>query len=172
MSKIKIDFEVRSDLKWIKVTDMSNWGTIANSPSIIEITRPGFTRFTTKYFDKNKTNIFNSLMLDSNCTDCANDELIVLEDGIWLITVKGSPSTFNKEIKYLKTDSIQMEIDKIYIDSFENKDKSLVMNKLVEIEFLLKSAESFLRYDMERECRMAFEQAQHLVEDLTKCKSC
>ena len=96
----------------------------------------------TKYFDKHKTNIFNSNILGANCLDCENAPL---QDGIYIVKVTGSPSTFFKEAKYLKTDALQMEIDKIYIDSFG---------------------------DAERETRMMYEQAEKMVEKLKNCKSC
>ena len=178
MSKISIDFEVKSDLYYLKVFDFSNWGSIAKSPSIIEILRPGYSTPVTKYFDKNKTNIYNSIMLDGNCTTCDTDELTILEDGIWVITVRGSHSPegdtnrFVKEHKFLNTSNIQMEIDKIYIDSFSHANREHIIDKLTEIEFFLKAAESHLRYDMEKETAMCFEQAQKLVKRLTECKTC
>lgn len=170
--KINIDFDIKSDLYYLKIFDFSDWGLIETRRSIIEITLPGFTTPVTKYFDKHKINIFNSIMLDSTCVDCASEEPQTLADGIYLITVKGSPSTYIKERKYLKSDLLQMEIDKIYIDSMSNSDKNLIIKKLTEIEFLLKGAEAHLRYDMERECSMLFEQAQKEVRRLTECKDC
>jgi hypothetical protein len=86
--------------------------------------------------------------------------------------VKASPSTFYKTRKFLKTDSIQMDIDRIYIDSFSNQSRELIINKLSEIEFLLKSAEANLRYDLEKECMMLFEQARKMVDKLNDCSNC
>lgn len=172
MSKISIDFEVKSDLYFLKIFDMSNWDVIAKSASIVEILRPGYSTPHTAYFDKNKVNIFNSVMLGENCVDCDDSPLHILEDGIWVITVKGSPSTFFKEHKFLNTCNIQLEIDKIYIDSFHRKERVLILEQLTEIEFLLKGAEAHLRYDMEKECSMLFRQAMKMVEQLTHCKDC
>lgn len=178
MSKISLDFEVKSDLYYFKIFDFSNWGVIAKSPSIIEILRPGYTNPITKYFDKNKVNLLNSIMLDMNCINCDTDPLLILEDGIWVFTLKGSyandsvSNPYTKEHKFLNTTNIQMEIDKIYIDSFSHNHREHVIDKLTEIEFFLKSAESHLRYDMERESMMCFEQAQKLVKRLTECKTC
>lgn len=169
MGKINIDFRISSDLYFIKIADYSDWELIANKPSIIEITLPGDSTPVTKYFDKYKTNIFNSNTLGANCLDCEN---VPLQDGIYIIKVIGSPSTFFKEVKYLKTDQLQMEIDKIYIDSFGDAERENISNKLTEIEFWLKSAESHLRFDMEREARMMYEQAAKMVDKLKNCKSC
>lgn len=171
--KINIDFDIKSDLYYIKVFDFSVWGLIESKPSIIEITLPGFSTPVTKYFDKFKVNAFSSILLDSTCVDCDEAEPAVLSDGIYVIKVIGSPDKFNKELKYLKTDSLQMEIDRIYIDAISgNTDKDLIMKKLNFIEFLLRGAEAHLRHDMERESRMLFEQAQKLTEDLIECKTC
>jgi hypothetical protein len=172
MAKVNIDFDVMSDLYYLKVFDFSNWDHIERKPSIIEILRPGYSTPHVAYFDKNKVNIFNSIMLDANCIDCASDSINILEDGIYVITVKGSPDSFYKERKYLKTDSLQKEIDKIYIDAVTNKEREYISDKLAEIEFFLNAAASHLRYDMERESRMCFDQAKRLTEKLTDCKNC
>lgn len=170
--KINIDFYINSDLYYLKVLDFSDWGLIENKPSIIEITLPGFASPKTRYFDKKMVNIFNSITLDGTCTDCEAETPQTLLDGIYVIKVIGSPDTYFKELKYLKTDALQMEIDRVYIDSFSNPSRDLVIDKLAEIEFILKGAEAHLRYDMERECNMLFRQAQKLVERLIECKTC
>jgi hypothetical protein len=170
--KISIDFDVKSDLYYLKVFDFSDWALIENRPSIIEVTLPGFATPKTRYFDKNKVNIFNSITLDGSCVECDSEDVQTLSDGIYIIKVIGSPSTYNKERKYLKTDLLQMEIDKIYIDSISNPSKDLIIDKLAEIDFILKGAEAHLRYDMEKECGMLFQQAQKLVDRLNDCKTC
>ena len=172
MSKINIDFEVRSDLYYLKVLDFSVWGLAENKPAIIEITLPGYVKNVTHYFDKHNTNIFQSITLDQNCVNCAEETTQPLLDGIYLFTVKASPSTFYKTRKFLKTDSIQMDIDRIYIDSFTNQSREIIINKISEIEFLLKSAEANLRYDLEKESMMLYTQARKMVDKLNDCSSC
>jgi hypothetical protein len=172
MSKINIDFEVRSDLYYLKVLDFSVWGLTEKKPSIIEITLPGYTLPSVYYFDKHKTNLFQSITLDQQCVNCTEEPLQPLLDGIYIFTVKASPSTFFKIKKFLKTDSIQMDIDRIYIDSFTNQSRELIINKLSEIEFILKSAEANLRYDLERECMMLYDQARKMVDKLNDCSNC
>lgn len=169
---VNIDFDIKSDLYYLKVFDFSYWALLENKPSIIEITLPGYTEPFTKYYDKNKLNIFNSFSFNLNCIDCTSSELQTLPDGIYIIKVIGSPSSFNKELKFLKTDSIQSEIDKIYIDSFRNQDRKLIIDKLTEIEFLLSGAEAHLREDLESEAGMIFQQVVKKVEKLKNCKTC
>lgn len=168
----KIDFDIRSNLYHLKVEDYSDWGTIENQPSIIEITLPGYSSVKTHYFDKHAINVFHSINLISSCTDCSDEEKIPLPDGIYVIKVIGSPSTYNKELKYLKTDSLQMKIDKIYIDTVNSKNRESLKNKLTEIEFMLNSAEAHLRWDNETEARMLYDQIVREVEKLTDCKTC
>jgi hypothetical protein len=172
MKNVNIDFDVMSDLYYLKVFDFSTWAHIEKKPSIIEITLPGYETPHTAFFDKNKVNIYNSIMLYANCTNCPEASINILPDGIYIVKVTGSPSSFYKERKYLKTDSIQKEIDKIYIEAITNKERVQIVDKLAEIEFLLNAAGAHLRYDMERESRICFEQAQRLVEKLTECKNC
>ena len=79
-------------------------------------------------------------MLYANCTNCPEASINILPDGIYIVKVTGSPSSFYKERKYLKTDSIQKEIDKIYIEAITNKERVQIVDKLAEIEFLLNAA--------------------------------
>ena len=171
MSKIRIDFDIKSDIYYINVIDYSNWGLIDKKQSIIEVTLPGFKTHKVNYFTKNKNNNLNSTMLGLKCDNCPDDEQRTLEDGIYIITVKGSPETYNKKLKYLKTDLFRMRLNKLYIDSGCNcvKQDSNIFQKIVEVEFVLKGAEAHLAFDMEKESGMLFKQAQTLLDDLLSC---
>ena len=171
MSKTLIDFDIKSDIYYLNVIDFSNWGLIKDKPSIIEITLPGFKTPVTKYFDKNKNNILNSILLGLDCEACPDGEQRTLEDGIYIITVKGSPESFSKTLKYLKTDLFRMRLNKLYISSDCNclESDPNVFQKIVEIEFILKGAEAHLAFDMEKESGMLFKQAQTLLDDLLAC---
>lgn len=171
--KLDIDFSVHSNPYFLKVMDLSEWALIEDQPSIIEINLPGYSRKITKFFDKHKTNIFNSILLEINCEDdCGKVEKLTLPDGIYTIKVIGSPSTYFKEYFYLKTDLFDMELDKIYIDSLNTRNRKDLINKLSEVEFLMKGAESHLRFDDITTAGMLFEQALDMVSDLKNCKSC
>jgi hypothetical protein len=172
MPQIDIDFNVYSNPYYISVVDASIWGVIESQPSIIEITLPGDSSPVTHYFDKGKVNIFNSHNLYNDCVDCGNVNKNTLPDGIYVIRVVGSPSSYDKERYYLKTDLTQMEVDKLYIDSYHNSSRENVLTRMTEIEFLLKAAESHVRYGSIREARMIFEQAEALVSKLRDCKTC
>jgi len=171
MSKIRIDFDIKSDIYYLNVIDYSNWELIGQKPSIIEVILPGFKKPKVNYFTKNKNNILTSTMLGLSCDSCPDDEQRTLDDGIYIITVKGSPEKYNKTLKYLKTDLFRMRLNKLYIDGGCNcikKDPNM-FQKIVEIEFILKGAEAHLAFDMEKESAMLFKQAQTLLDDLLAC---
>jgi hypothetical protein len=168
-----IDFSVHSDPYWIKVADYSMWNLIEEGPSIIEVTLPGYGTPVTKYFDKHKTNGFNSIVLGMNCIEpCEDTDLVTLPDGIYTIKVIGSPSKFNKEKYYLKTDLLDMEIDKIFIDSIEKDDYNKIEKRLTEITFLIKGAESHIRYDNITIASSMFQKATEMVDKMKTCRYC
>jgi hypothetical protein len=172
-NKVDIDFSINSNAYFLKICDLSDWALIVNEPAIIEITLPGYSSVVTKYFDKGKVNVFNSVLLDINCgSECGEEDNQTLPDGVYKVKVIGSPSKFNKEYYYLKTDLFQMEVDKIYIDNLNKRGRASLVNKLAEIEFLIKGAEASLRFDDITTAGMLFEQAQNMVDDLKNCTNC
>ena len=104
MKNIHVDFQIydSNDPKQIIVLDTSIWSQIENKQSIIEIITPGSTDVITLPYFKNSVNILNSNTLQLNCFECG-DNFIDLPDGVYEITVKGSPDKFNKKRFYLKT---------------------------------------------------------------------
>lgn len=168
-----IDFDIKSDPYWIKVADYSFWKLIEDRPAIIEVTIPGYSNPIVHYFDKGSTNGFNSLNLKINCSgDCKDIEKVTLPDGIWKITVKGSPDKFNKTTHYLKTDLLQLDLDKVMIESFEEGCIQDIEEKLTQIELLIAGAESYIRYDNLKVAGSMFQKALSLTEKLKDCKTC
>jgi molecular chaperone DnaK (HSP70) len=175
MKKVFIDFHIIpiADPKALLIVDTSQWEHIENKPSIIEITIPGAAEPITHYFDKNKINVFNSINLLVNCQlPCGCDSLIKnpLPDGVYIITVKGSPSKFNKTIKYLRTNALRLEVDKLFLDSRVKCERvtSSQRKKLDEIDFLITSAEANTRLDQIQDAQELFLKAQSLFK---KCKA-
>lgn len=167
MNNIYVDFNVSSSLNYLSVTDYSNWLHIENKPAIIEITLPGYSSKITKYFGKNKVNVFNSIDLELNCLGgCDDPNRLPLPDGIYTIKVKGSPSTFNKEYKYLKRDSFDLEMDKVFIEVYKKTYKREFMEKLDEVEFMMRSAEAHLKFDNVELAGSLFTKATELLETL------
>lgn len=171
---ISIDFNITSSPYWLRVADFSQWGLIESQPSIIEVTLPGYSSFVTRYFDKYKTNAFNSITLEVNCStgSCPDVDLVTLPDGVYTIKVKGSPSTYNNERYYLKTDLFDMEVDKIIITAIDSGKYMDIEQELVEINMLKAGAESNLRMDRIKEAGLLFAQASKQVDKLKNCKKC
>lgn len=172
-NKIDIDFSVHSSPFFLKVMDLSSWALIKDEPSIIEITLPGYESKKVMFFDKCKTNIYNSVLLGINCYDgCDQPDKVTLPDGIYHIKVIGSPDKYNAEKYYLKTDLYDMDVDKVVVNAFNKRDPSDIYNTLKRMEFLIIGAESHLRSDDITRASMLFEQAQSMVDDLKNCSNC
>lgn len=173
MQDIKIDFQVLDtyDPFTFSVADYSNWAHIVDKPAIIEITLPGCSDVVTHYFQKGSINIFNSLNLGLNCSDCG-DELVELDDGIYELTLKGSPDSFNKTRKFLRTVCTELELDKLFINTNLLCDNnSGLIEKLFEIKFYLEAAKSNVRYDNICQSQELLFKAQEMIEKLShKCK--
>mgnify|MGYP001046504170 CR=1 FL=1 len=168
--KTSLDFDILSDLYWLRVIDYSYWGIIEDKPSIIEITIPGYSSVITRYFDKYKSNGFNSVNLELNCQgDCFGVDKVPLPDGVYTLKLIGSPSKFNKERYYLKTDHIQNDIDRIVVDSFNKGTYSEIDADLTDIEIILRGAEAHLRQGIIKEAGQLYDLARKKIDKLRKC---
>lgn len=177
MGKINVDFQITSthDPKYIVVIDTSNWEHISNKPSIIEILLPGEQKPVVHYFDKNRVNVFNSYNLFLNCDDCPQGaELLDLPDGIYHITVKGSPETFNRTRQFLKTDKTRLELDK-YISTLSltcDEFSKEVLERINKINLFLQGAEANTRLGHYCEAQELLFKVQKMMSKLKKCKAC
>lgn len=174
---INIDFQVYDsrDPKEFIVIDTSKWEHLSKKTAIIEITLPGESKPVVNYYDKG-VNIFNSQMLYLNCDSC-NKSFEDLPDGIYIITVKGSPDKFNNSKNYLRTTKTRLELDSLYVSSVSDcfnsdEDKKRRVEKLNEIEFLLRSAEANTRLGNNQTAQELFFKAQKIINKTAKCKNC
>lgn len=177
LDKINIDFQILNTLdpRVLLIADVSTWGQIEAKSSIVEVLLPGETTAVVLYYDKGKVNVLNSTNLRLTCTeDCTDVELIDLPDGVYEITVKGSPDTFNKTRKYLRTTLTQLELDKIFIRlnlACGAKDTN-ILEELTNIEMLLKAAEANTRADNMCEAQELLFLAQEKINKLKSCSTC
>lgn len=175
MEKINIDFQIveNSNPKNITIFDTSSWGHIVDKPSIIEITVPGFDKPVVHYFDKRSVNYFNSLNLSLNCEGC-NDEEADLPDGIYEITVKGSPDKFYNTKSYLKTDTIRLQLDEMFtkIDFCKKDVDSTLVKSIQKIDLYIKAAEAHVRFDNICSAQELLFKAQEDMNKLKNCKTC
>ena len=175
MNNINLDFEVIGSYnpKTLRVADQSEWGILADRPAIIEIKRPGSEKVYTYYLGKNQLNVFNSKTLGVNPGAPAND-FVDIPDGIYDITIKGSPSSYSANRKYLKTDSMRLNIDKVWARAgilCEDEDDEII-EKIKEVEFVLTVAESSMRLGNFDTVQQLMDKAQHLIDIINDCKYC
>lgn len=168
MPRINIAFDVFSsgDPKTLKVGDYSDWLTIKNDPSVIKITVPGAQSPVTYSFVKGAINSFNSTSLYMACSECDEADL---SDGIYFLRVEGAGGHFAEKY-YLKTDVLQLEIDKKIINlgfSYTDEVKSK-WEQIEKILFYLESAKARTKEGDIREAHRFFSEAQ----TLTNCKNC
>lgn len=176
MASINVDFVVvpSGDPKYILVVDTSEWAHIINKTSIIEITMPGKKTYATQYFDKGKVNIFNSQNLGYTCSD-SKSNLIDLPDGIYKITVKGSPDSFNRTRYYLRTELTELELGKLFINNglkYSEIDKEFFEELYFGAELNLKAAKIFVAEGDIQRANYHLNEAQTIIEKYKDCKDC
>ena len=172
---INIEFDILPlyDPGSLYVVDRSSWGPIEDKPSIIEIIVPGERVPYTHYFSKKQVNIFNASNLGLNCTECQGF-VASLPDGIYQITVKGSPDTFNLTKNFLKTDNTRASLDK-YVASASLRCDCPVkefIDKVQKINFFIEAADSNTRLGNFREAQELLFKAQKMISKLEGCRTC
>jgi hypothetical protein len=170
-----IDFFVyeNNDPRTLVVADNSTWKHLVDKPTIIEITLPGYTEpCVTHYFEQGAKNSFNSNTLYSNCVSCKKPSYDYLPDGVYTLTVKGSPDTFQETIKYLKTDAINLELQKqLCKQDVLCFKESPFWEDYEETKKCLELAKAAVVAGQDRQASQLYEMASGTVENL-KDKSC
>jgi len=174
MAKIRLDFDIinTGNPYYLSLYDTSNWGVIKDKVAIIEIVRPGEDNPLIFTFEKNKLNIFNSNLLEEVCLEegCDVPDLVMLSDGLYSITLKGSPDKFFKCKLYLKTDSFELELSKLFIKYFSDcKADMKILEKITEIKYLIQGAKSAVRFSNITLANSLWEKATNKLDDLKDC---
>lgn len=164
---IKVAFDVRSDLYNLYIIDNSCWGISQDLPSVIEITIPGIKKPYKDYFSKKDT-AYDSLSLGLTCGESCDG--VELPDGIYHILLKASPSSFNEEHFYIKTDQLVKLLDKAYLNVKDMDCNSQCKKDLFEAVFLKDSAESALRTNNIKLASEYYNDSHKLVSRLTNCR--
>ena len=176
-SKVRVDFECIPTFnpETLIVGDTSSWGVAENQAAYILITPPGSTSTINNVFQKERLNIFNSVNLGLSClTECDEQVLVDLADGVWTIKVQSAYTNLDKTRYFLKTDRFRLELDKIYIKAgleFDRNNKQL-REDLLDIEFLQKSAEAHTRNGDFYKADRDFTQAKDLLRKYSDCINC
>ena len=177
MRKIHIDFQVydSNDPKQIIILDTSIWAHIEDKISVIEVIVPGSKKSIGHIYTKKGITILNSINLGLNCADCG-EEFIDLPDGVYEITVKGSPDKFNKKRYYLRTTLTQKKLDDILINSYSECKNCLENNedieKILRYNNLLKVAESLVRRGYKSDAQDIIFKIQDFLKKFKNCKKC
>lgn len=177
MKNITIDFQVydSNDPKKIIVLDTSIWSLIEDKPAIIEIISPGEKKPVVHYYTKNGITVLNSVNLGLNCGDCGK-EFFDLPDGVYEITVKGSPDKFNKKRYYLKTTTLLNKIDdallKVYNDCQTCSENLTDVDKILRYKNLIDIAEAFIRKGHKCEAQDIIYKIQDFIKKFNNCRKC
>lgn len=115
----KLDFEVISTTnpKTLIVSDISSWGIIKDSPAIITLKLPNSTKAKVYTLEKLRNNVFTPDNLNINQTE--------LSDGLYEITITGSPGKFSVSKCHLKTSKALMKLYNLYCEAYKEDDKDL-----------------------------------------------
>lgn len=177
MKNIHIDFQVydSNDPKKIIILDTSIWALIEDKPAIIEVISPGEKRPVVHYYTKNGITILNSVNLGLNCGECG-DEFFDLPDGVYEITVKGSPDKFNKKRYYLKTTTLLNKIDdallKVYNDCQTCSENLTDVDRILRYKNLISIAEAFIRKGHKCEAQDIIYKVQDFIKKFNSCRKC
>lgn len=173
MNKVNLELAVldTKDPRFLSIMDLSDWSYLSEKIAIVEIILPGYVEPVVYEWDKGQVNVFNSYNLLQNCTDPS--ALLNLPDGIYQITIKGSPDTYNYTISYLKTDLVQIDLDNILIASDLNCMDMDVVEQMQTLEFLIKSAEANVRHDNVRKADDIMTTVYSMIEKMKRnCNGC
>src|SRR5690606_3954421 len=105
---------------------------------------------------------------------CEGTDYNFLPDGLYTITVKGSPDIFNKTLQYLRTNQTRLELDKMYVDlklTCEQINESKLANIRI-VETYLTAAEASVRLGLISDAQDLFHSAQGYMEMCKRKKGC
>lgn len=172
LDKIDLDFQVLNtgNPKILSIMDNSVWGVLEDKPTIIEIITPGSEKIRTNNFVQGKINVFNSSNLLLSPIGEKND----LSDGIYKVTVKGSPDTFCKHRDFLKTDKMRLNLYKLYTSLGSNDSEVIKENKkkILEIDLLIRAAENLVSRGELKKAYTFFKRANKDLKNYNECETC
>lgn len=170
--KIQLDFQLFStgDPKLLIIIDTSIWSFIEDKTAIIEITPPGIENPIVYNFLKGKTNVFNTSNLYLSPIGVYND----LPDGLYKITIKGSPDSFCKHRNVLKTDKTRLELYNLYASlglDVNNLDQE-VYEKIKEIKLFIEASEALVSIGQNYKGVKLLKRAMDKINNYNECKDC
>jgi len=169
LTAINIDFNILDDTiepKQIVLIDTSDWGEIENNPAVIEIVPPGYKTPVVNPFMKNEVTVVTAKSLGLQKETCRYD--VDLPDGVYQITVKGSPDTFYREKFFLKTDQLRLEFDKLLVSMLDGCNNMSAANQemFVKIYFMLLAARAHIRLGNWCKAHEIYLEAEKLLKNM------
>lgn len=162
----------KRDTKVLKIADTTTWGAISDRPAVFRITPPGKPGETSHYVGKNQVNYFTSMHLGYN----EPREFVMkdLPDGIYDITLEGSPSTqYSLNHKYLKTDATVNKLAKLIArQSIDSTFDSTLEEKIREIRILLEMGEANAICGNTGNAVKLLEKANKIINQAQQCVKC
>lgn len=173
---VKVDFIVGKEVepKYIMIGDASQWGVAENLPAYISVIPPGSKKAITLTFKKHSLTYLTSVNLGLSCIEkCEAQILEPLDDGVWEICLKSSYKNLDKKRYLLKTDSLRLEMDKLYIkEGIPYKEGNITIESLCSAEWALKVADSEIRQGNISQAMKAYNEAVKQVNKFKNCKDC
>lgn len=171
--KVQIDFQIieTHDPRRILVTDFSEWEHLDKEQSSLRVTTPKGNTVDLP-FKKFAMNGLNSVNLGLGCAD--DGSFLDLPDGIYEITLLSCNDKFFKKRSYLKTDIAQGKLDKLFtmVDyDCKNVDKDR-RDKLLTVDYLMKSASAATRKGKLTVAEDMFECALESIDSYLRCDNC
>lgn len=171
--KVKLNFSVIDEYntQLLSVVDLSQWGGIREKPAIIEITLPAYEQPSVDNLEKNGVNVFDSFRLGLKCGTCP-DEIVDLPDGIYKITIKGSPDKYQLTKHHLRTAKFDSKVDHLLIKHVEHCDEvnEEFLETMNKIDVIKRAAEANVRNDNICKAHDLFEKALKMIEKVEKGK--
>lgn len=179
MNNIKLDFDViGSNPMNLLVVDKSEWGILGDRPAIVEISY-NHNESKTFYLGKNQVNVFDSNTLDFYENEPQKGlrdarEFKPLPDGLYSITIIGSPSDYIFSRDYLKTDMMRLWMDRLWADAYnmDEQERKERTEKIKEVEFLILAAEAHMRLGQSYMAEGIFNTAIEVATRLFNCGEC
>jgi hypothetical protein len=168
ISPVNLRFGVvnTGDPRYLKLDDMSNWSFIEDKPARIEITLPATVAAVNFNWGKGQVNEFDAKILHGSCHEGATGDY--LPDGIYKLTLIGTPETYGYTIYYLKTDNFDLSLDRILLDTDRYSDEFIGI--VDELTFLKRAAEAHVKLENMKKADEIISQAWDLIERLKNCK--
>lgn len=166
---ININFNILDETiepKQIVLIDTSDWGEIIDSPAVIDIVAPGYTKEVSFPFNKGEVTVITAKTLGLQNIECQYDD--DLADGVYKITVTGSPDNYYREKYFLKSDIIRLKLDKLIVAFMDSCNKLSQYNKdmFVNIYFLIMSARAQVRLGNWCKANELYKEAERLISNM------